>query len=137
VAPISAQQYKTFCRCLGSDEQIHCSPIEWIEHDHWHTSRVVLIGDAAHATSPMMGHGGCLAMEDAWVLAETLGEHASIDAALRKYVEPRRPRVNWVQEQSRAVGDSFRIPVQARNTVLRDRGSAMQRQRYQPLIAVP
>jgi 2-polyprenyl-6-methoxyphenol hydroxylase-like FAD-dependent oxidoreductase len=33
---------------------------------------VVLIGDAAHASSPLMGQGGCMAMEDAGVLAENL-----------------------------------------------------------------
>ena len=38
-----------------ADDQIHCSNIEWLEHDRWSAPRVVLIGDAAHATSPMMG----------------------------------------------------------------------------------
>ncbi len=33
----------------------------------------MLIGDAAHANPPsMMGEGGCMAVEDAWVLAEVL-----------------------------------------------------------------
>ena len=36
----------------------------------WHRGRVVLIGDAAHATSPHVGQGGAMAMEDAIVLAE-------------------------------------------------------------------
>src|SRR4029450_10762764 len=31
----------------------------------WHRGRVVLIGDAAHATSPHVGQGGAMAMEDA------------------------------------------------------------------------
>jgi hypothetical protein len=50
---------------LDSDEQIHCSSITWLEQAEWYAGRAVLIGDAAHASSPMMGQGGCLAMEDA------------------------------------------------------------------------
>jgi 2-polyprenyl-6-methoxyphenol hydroxylase-like FAD-dependent oxidoreductase len=51
---------------LESDEQIHCAPIEWLELDEWLVGRVILIGDAAHASSPddrpgrMPGHGGRL-----------------------------------------------------------------------------
>jgi 2-polyprenyl-6-methoxyphenol hydroxylase-like FAD-dependent oxidoreductase len=59
-----------FLAALICDEQIHVSPIEWLEREVWQSGRVVLIGDTAHASLPMMGQGGCLAMEDAWVLAE-------------------------------------------------------------------
>jgi 2-polyprenyl-6-methoxyphenol hydroxylase-like FAD-dependent oxidoreductase len=126
-----------FLRGLETDVQVHCSPIEWIELDSWHTSRVVLIGDAAHASSPMMGQGGCLAMEDGWVLAEVLSAEPRVESALKAYAERRHPRVNWVHAQSKAVGDSFRVPPAARNAVLRERGAAMLRDRYAPLKAEP
>ena len=59
--------------CLTCDEQVHCAPVEWVEQGVWHAPSVVHIGDAAHASSPTMGQGGCLAMEDACVpLAEML-----------------------------------------------------------------
>jgi 2-polyprenyl-6-methoxyphenol hydroxylase-like FAD-dependent oxidoreductase len=64
------QEYLT---SLDQDEQIHCGPIEWLDLDEWRSGRVVPIGDAANACSPMMGQGGCMATEDAVVLAETLG----------------------------------------------------------------
>lgn len=35
----------------------------------WHVGRVGLIGDAAHATTPNFGQGGCMAIEDAVVLS--------------------------------------------------------------------
>lgn len=54
---------------------------------------VVLIGDAAHATSPDLGQGGCLAMEDAWVLADELTHNESIQPALAKYQARRMDRV--------------------------------------------
>lgn len=122
---------------LDRDDQIHCSPIEWIEQSNWRTSRVVLIGDAAHATSPMMGQGGGLAMEDAWVLAETLEAESTIETALQAYEERRRPRVGWVQQQSRALAESFRIPPRDRNPVLRKHGQAMLHERFLPLVANP
>jgi 2-polyprenyl-6-methoxyphenol hydroxylase-like FAD-dependent oxidoreductase len=122
---------------LERDEQIHCSTIEWIEQDRWHTGRVVLIGDAAHASSPMMGQGGSLAMEDAWVLAELLRTEPTLKRALVGYAKRRVPRVTWVQQQSRTVADSFNLPPQVRNEVLRSRGEAMFNDRYAPLTPEP
>src|SRR5262245_48098628 len=66
-APIS-----DYLAALERDEQIHCGPIEWLDGEQWHNGRFVLIGDAAHASSPMMGQGGAMAIEDALVLAHTL-----------------------------------------------------------------
>jgi len=126
-----------YLAALTSDEQIHCSTIEWIEQDVWYTGRVVLIGDAAHASSPMMGQGGCLAMEDAYVLAEVLRSAASVERALEMYVTRRKARVNWVQQASRAVAESFGLPPAVRNAMLRERGQLAMQQRFSPLIAAP
>lgn len=122
---------------LEDDEQIHCSPIEWMEQAEWYTGRVVLIGDAAHASSPMMGQGGCLAMEDAYVLAEVLRSEASVESALDAYVSRRKARVTWVQQASRAVADSFRLPPAVRNAALQERGDQLMHQRFAPLIPAP
>ncbi len=122
---------------LQADEQIHCSAIEWVEHEQWHAGRVVLIGDAAHASSPMMGQGGCLAMEDAYVLAEVLCSAASVESALDTYVGRRKSRVTWVQQASRAVAESFRAPPAVRNGALRELGDRLMHQRYAPLISEP
>ena len=122
---------------LEQDEQIHCGPIEWLELDEWRSGRVVLIGDAAHASSPMIGQGGCMAMEDAVVLAEVLSSAHSIESALDAYVEGRRPRVGWVRQQSRAVGESVSLPARTRDAALRERGGQMFRQRFTPLLAAP
>jgi 2-polyprenyl-6-methoxyphenol hydroxylase-like FAD-dependent oxidoreductase len=126
-----------YLAALESDSDIHCSPIEWIEEERWCTGRVVLIGDAAHASSPMMGQGGSLAIEDAVVLAESLRSADSVDRALENYVVRRSPRVRWVREQSRIAGENLRMPVSARNAVLRTRGDEMMRQRFAPLIEPP
>jgi 2-polyprenyl-6-methoxyphenol hydroxylase-like FAD-dependent oxidoreductase len=119
------------------DDQIHCAAMEWVEVEPWYRGRVVLIGDAAHASSPLMGQGGCMAMEDACVLAAELRAAATIEAALAAYVERRRPRVTWVQQQSMATAKGLRVPPAVRNPVLRERGDQMLRSRFEPLIAPP
>ncbi len=125
---------QSYLATLATDEEIHCSSIEWLDHEHWWSGRVVLVGDAAHASSPMMGQGGSLAMEDAWVLAEALHAHEDLTEALNTYVARRMPRVRWVQQQSRAVADSFNLDPAVRNDVLRESGSEMFLARYVPLI---
>jgi 2-polyprenyl-6-methoxyphenol hydroxylase-like FAD-dependent oxidoreductase len=122
---------------VESDDAIHCSAVEWLELDRWHEGHVVLIGDAAHASSPMMGQGGCLAIEDALVLAELLYSSESIENALEAYVRRRRPRVDWVQNQSRILGQSVLLPPAVRDGVLRERGERMFKERYAPLIPPP
>jgi 2-polyprenyl-6-methoxyphenol hydroxylase-like FAD-dependent oxidoreductase len=128
------QQYLAALSC---DEQLHVSPIEWLESEWWQGGRVVLIGDAAHASIPMMGQGGSLAMEDAWVLAEVLRCAASVEQALSGYVLRRRPRVSWVRQQSRVVAESFDLPPSRRNAVLRERGDQLMHARFSPLIPPP
>ena len=126
--------------CLASvedDEQIHCSAIDSVELDRWHEGRVVLIGDAAHASSPMMGQGGCMAIEDAIVLAELLNTSQTVEDALDAYARRRRPRVDWVQRESAALGRSALMPPAVRDAVLRERGAQMFRERYLPLLAEP
>jgi 2-polyprenyl-6-methoxyphenol hydroxylase-like FAD-dependent oxidoreductase len=41
----------------------------------WGKGRVTLLGDAAHPTTPNLGQGACLAIEDALILAQCLAEN--------------------------------------------------------------
>lgn len=59
----------------------------------WRSGRTLLIGDAAHAASPATGQGASMALEDAVVLAKCLRDAPDTDAALARYEELRRPRV--------------------------------------------
>ena len=97
----------------------------------------MLIGDAAHAGPPHMGEGGCIAMEDLFVLAEVLSKAKTVESALEFYVLRRRPIADWVQAQSRAAAQARVLPPAARNAALRERGDQMFRDRYQPLVPVP
>jgi 2-polyprenyl-6-methoxyphenol hydroxylase-like FAD-dependent oxidoreductase len=122
---------------LNRDDEVICSAMEWMECDAWHTRRLVLVGDAAHASSPLMGQGGCMAMEDACVLAEELWTEATVEGALANYVRRRKPRVEWVQRQSMTVGESLAIPAAVRNAALRDRGNEAMQARFGPLVSSP
>jgi FAD-dependent urate hydroxylase len=122
---------------LERDEQVICSAMEWMELEQWHTGRVMLVGDAAHASSPLMGQGGCMAMEDAWVLAEELRAAATLEDALARYVSRRKPRVEWIQRESMAVAEGLVTPPAVRNAALRERGEQMMRSRFGPLIPAP
>jgi FAD-dependent urate hydroxylase len=63
---------------------------------HWHRDAMVLIGDAAHATSPTSGQGASLALEDSIILAKALRDTADVRQALTVYEALRRPRVEKV-----------------------------------------
>ncbi|HEV2137704.1 MAG TPA: FAD-dependent monooxygenase [Nitrososphaerales archaeon] len=126
-----------FLDTLQSDDQLHVGPIESVGLDEWYRGRVVLIGDAAHAGPPYLTEGGCMAMEDALVLADVLRKEGSIKSALEAYVRRRRPRVDWVQEQSLAQIQVLLQPLEVRNEVLREKGDQLYRGRFQPLIPEP
>lgn len=59
----------------------------------WRAGRILLVGDAAHAASPATGQGASMALEDAVVLAKSLRDAPDTEAALARYEELRRPRV--------------------------------------------
>ncbi|MFB8236820.1 FAD-dependent monooxygenase [Kitasatospora purpeofusca] len=69
----------------------------------WHVGRVVLAGDAAHASTPHLAQGAAMAVEDALVLAQSLDAAETVPAALAAWEERRRPRAMWVQALSRAI----------------------------------
>ena len=57
---------------LDPDSDVHVAPIEEVTLDAWSRGSVLLVGDAAHATSPNMAEGAAMALEDGLVLADCL-----------------------------------------------------------------
>lgn len=72
----------------------------------WHRGRVLLTGDAAHATSPSSGQGASLAIEDAIVLARCLRDSGGHEEAFERFEAERRPRVERVVAYSRTISNS-------------------------------
>lgn len=66
----------------------------------WYKNRVVMIGDAVHASIPQMGSGAALAIEDAVVLADELSKDEPTESALENYMKRRFDRVKMVIDAS-------------------------------------
>lgn len=89
---------------IVDDHAVVYKPLEWVflEGD-WHKGRVVLLGDAVHATTPHLGQGGGMAIEDSIVLAEELSRADNIDAGFKAFRDRRVERCRYIVEQSRAI----------------------------------
>lgn len=72
----------------------------------WHKGRVCLLGDAAHATSPHVGQGASLALEDALVFAQCLRDVPSLDGAFATFERLRKGRTEKLVAQARRTGGS-------------------------------
>ncbi|KAL1966024.1 hypothetical protein VTN77DRAFT_4964 [Rasamsonia byssochlamydoides] len=85
----------------------------WALFDHppartyYRDSRICLLGDAAHASTPHQGAGAGMAIEDALVLSRLLGEvqdREQLGKAFRAYDAVRRPRTQKLVTTSRDAG---------------------------------
>ena len=70
----------------------------------WHRGAMVLVGDAAHATSPSSGQGASMAIEDALVLGQCLRDVPSTREAFATFERVRRARVEKVVAQGKRNG---------------------------------
>jgi len=66
--------------------------------------RILLAGDAAHATTPNMGQGAGMAIEDAWVLSQAIDEAVSLEDIHLAYQQRRRQRVQQIINMSYNLG---------------------------------
>jgi 2-polyprenyl-6-methoxyphenol hydroxylase-like FAD-dependent oxidoreductase len=77
----------------------------------WYRGRVLLIGDAAHATTPHLGQGSAQAVEDAVVLGELLARTAPVEALLEEFMRRRYERCRFIVESSLQLGEWEQSPV--------------------------
>ncbi len=75
--------------------------------ERWSTGRLVLVGDAAHASLPYLAQGAAMALEDAAVLSAQIAANADCAAAFRDFEALRRTRTVRIQEQSRQLGKFY------------------------------
>lgn len=91
---------------IGEHSKIVFRPLEALLMPRpWHKGRVVLIGDAVHATTPHLASGACIGIEDGLVLAECVGHGASLAAALQAFQDRRWERCRMVVENSLRLGE--------------------------------
>jgi 2-polyprenyl-6-methoxyphenol hydroxylase-like FAD-dependent oxidoreductase len=104
----------------------------------WSDGRVVLVGDAAHATTPGVGQGAAQAIEDAVVLANRLVRREELATALAEYETIRRPRADAALKMSRRADKAAQLanPLgwRLRNAVVRGLPDRVQRRQIEPLV---
>jgi 2-polyprenyl-6-methoxyphenol hydroxylase-like FAD-dependent oxidoreductase len=104
----------------------------------WSDGRVVLVGDAAHATTPGVGQGAAQAIEDALVLADRLAGSDDLSAGLAEYEAIRRPRADAVLTLSRRVDRAAQLAsplgCRLRNVLVRWLPDRAQRRQLEPLV---
>lgn len=89
---------------ITDDAGVVYRPLETVNiTGDWYRGQVTLLGDAAHATTPHLGQGAGMAIEDSLVLAEELATRASVAEALAGYNARRQPRCSYIVESSLAI----------------------------------
>lgn len=91
---------------IVDSSQVVYKPMEVVFVDEpWYSGRVLLIGDAAHATTPHLGQGAGMAIEDAVVLGEELTAGGTLEEQLQRFMARRFERCKFISEQSVLAGD--------------------------------
>lgn len=97
--------------------------------------RILLLGDAAHATTPNMGQGAGQAIEDAIALFNCLKEYRTVENAFKKYEMMRLKRTAKIIKMSRTIGRfaqlENRVMIGIRDSLLRREPRSIQHKRLE------
>jgi 2-polyprenyl-6-methoxyphenol hydroxylase-like FAD-dependent oxidoreductase len=83
-----------------TDHLIHADIIDRPPARNWSKGRVGLVGDAIHPTTPNLGQGGCMAIEDSVVLARHFARGKEPAGALEAFAAERHPRTSAIVNES-------------------------------------
>jgi 2-polyprenyl-6-methoxyphenol hydroxylase-like FAD-dependent oxidoreductase len=98
-----------------SDEILQTDISDLKRLESWSSDRIGLIGDAAHATTPNLGQGGAMAVEDAYSLTNAVEKVGLNREAFVLYEKQRRKKVDWTVSTSWNIGRMCHL----KNPVLR------------------
>ncbi|RLL65952.1 FAD-dependent monooxygenase [Streptomyces sp. Z26] len=111
-------------RGMREADDLFFDVVSQIHVDTWSHGRVVLAGDAAHATSFLSGQGTSVALAGAYVLAGELATHANHADAFAAYERRMRPFAERNQALATAGGTvvtpTTRAQLDARNAFVRE-----------------
>lgn len=89
---------------ITDDDGVVYRPLEGhLVEGPWHKGRVVLLGDAVHATTPHLGQGAGMAIEDSIVLADELEKADDMETALTAFRDRRFDRCAYIVRESLAI----------------------------------
>ncbi len=84
---------------------------------------ILLLGDAAHATTPNMGQGACQAIEDAAVLYDELLKGGELSSVFLRFEKRRLKRTHFITNQSARIGKiaqaTHPLMIKVRNALFR------------------
>ena len=106
----------------------------------WFSNSVVLIGDAAHASTPNLGQGGAQAIEDSWVLADKIATCEILQDAFKSFQTSRFAKVQKIVNVSWQIGKatnlSNKMACEIRNALFRCVPSFMAKQQSRSIYNV-
>ncbi|WP_347304227.1 FAD-dependent oxidoreductase [Croceibacterium sp. TMG7-5b_MA50] len=106
LAGVPAPQIRALAAAITDNDGVVYRPLEtFFLEGPWHKGRIALLGDAVHSTTPHLGQGAGMAIEDAIVLAEELAAHDELAAAFEAYRARRFDRCRYIVQSSRAICD--------------------------------
>jgi 2-polyprenyl-6-methoxyphenol hydroxylase-like FAD-dependent oxidoreductase len=133
--PIPSILKNTSDNSLIWNDIIDLKPIEKFTFDN-----ILLIGDAAHATTPNMGQGACQAIEDAVVLALELSQSIDVKQAFRNFEKRRMKRTHFITKASWRLGKVAQLENQLliiiRNAIFRKMPSSFNEKQLKKLYRV-
>jgi 2-polyprenyl-6-methoxyphenol hydroxylase-like FAD-dependent oxidoreductase len=134
-APIPAILEETKDENLLWNDIIDLKPIS-----RYAFNNILLIGDAAHATTPNLGQGACQAIEDAVVISGELSRNNDIKQAFKNFEAKRLERTHYVINTSYSIGKIAQIEnkflASARNFIFRRTPSSVNEKQLRKLYDV-
>ncbi|TLX10311.1 FAD-dependent monooxygenase [Rhizobium sp. MHM7A] len=92
---------KEIAQGLTAGSNIICRPLETVlAGESWVRANTVLIGDAAHATTPQLASGAGMGIEDGLVLGEEMARNMYVPTALQSFMRRRYDRCKLVVDSS-------------------------------------
>ncbi|MGB0942231.1 MAG: FAD-dependent monooxygenase [Marinomonas sp.] len=139
-SPVQAIIESTLPNQIIQDPIYDLSPLS-----NWSDRNVVLMGDAAHASTPNLGQGGAQAIEDAHLLAKTLSmamtQQQAAEAAFKIFEKARRKKVDNLVKTAWQIGQvtnlSNPVACYMRNTAVKHMSKFMMKKSTQQMYAWP
>jgi 2-polyprenyl-6-methoxyphenol hydroxylase-like FAD-dependent oxidoreductase len=101
---------------------------------------ILLIGDAAHATTPNLGQGACQAIEDAVVLANAFKETKTVEAAFALFETKRLKKTHFITNTSWRIGKVAQIEnkflAQLRNMIFHNLPASINEKQFKKVYTV-
>ena len=92
-------------------DELTFSGYRHVQMRQWNNDSILFLGDAAHASSPHLGQGANLALEDAVVFADALRDTGEFHAACLQFRKLRYRKVRYYQQLTRLLSPFFQSDI--------------------------